>query len=80
MKEQVTVMQNQLTNAKAELTLAQQFSANTTRRFRLTTIWTIIGGVLAVIATNLLQAYAGQIEDALHPMQNSTMMQNTTMS
>jgi|SRR5579872_2841863 hypothetical protein len=77
---EVEQMKNQLAVAQASLETAKQSNANTTRRYRLSTIWTIIGGVLAVIATNLLQAYAGQIEATLNPMHNSTMAQNTTMS
>ena len=72
---QLKIMEERLKVEQDSLTLARISNNNTTRRYRIGIIWTVLGGGLAVAVTNLLQHYllASDMTQMCQQMQNTTM-------
>lgn len=75
LKLQFEIMEKRLKTEQDALALAQQNSRNTTRRYRMNTLWALIGGGVTVVVTNLLQHFLanGGTMDMTQQMQNTTM-------
>lgn len=75
LKSQFEVMEQRFKVEQDSLHLAQQNVKTLTRRYRMNTLWALIGGGVSIVVTNLIQYFisSGGTMDMIQQTQNTTM-------